>query len=82
MSQRKFCDDGCRESYHEDRSRGLIYGMMAVPADRVPPGMPFQKLTGTILVGVSWEDGCAIYHECRYCRADLTTHKSKEANHA
>lgn len=79
MTPRKFCNEGCRTSYHEDRARGLIYGMMAVPLERVPDGVPYQELTGTPLVGVGWEVGCGIYHECLYCRDDLTV-KNKETN--
>jgi hypothetical protein len=72
MAKRKFCDAGCRASYHADRQQGLIYGMMAVPRARVAAGVPYQALTGTLLVGVSWDVGCAIYGECLYCRADLS----------
>ena len=69
---RKFCNDGCKESYHEDRRQGLIYGSMAVrPAD-VKPGMLTHPIPGDseyVLVG--WEDGCRIEGSCCYCRTQL-----------
>jgi hypothetical protein len=71
MARRKFCNAGCRASYHEDRRQGLLYGGFAVPLERVPAGMLYSELAGTILVNVGWENGCRIYDECLYCRADL-----------
>jgi hypothetical protein len=78
MARKQFCGAACRESYHADRRAGLIYGGFGVPRARVPDGMPFQVLAGTLLVMVGWEQGCQIYDECRYCRANLHV----EVNHA
>lgn len=71
MARKQFCNAGCRDGYHTDRRLGLIYGGFAVPLERVPDGMPYAELKGTLLVNVGWENGCRIYDECLYCRADL-----------
>jgi hypothetical protein len=73
---RKFCNDGCKESYHSDRRLGLIYGSMAVrPAD-VKPGMQTYPIPGdSEYILVSWENGCRIEGSCCYCRTQLPTKK-------
>lgn len=71
MSKRKYCNSGCRTSYHEDRQQGLIYGGYAIRQDQLPAHVPSTPL-GNGLVVVSWAVGCIVNRECLYCRADLS----------
>ena len=55
MPKQVFCNEGCKESYREDRQAGLIYGQIALPDGRI----------------VGWDQGCAELGICPYCTAKL-----------
>lgn len=59
----RFCNDGCRNSFKEDRQAGLIYGCWEAPDGE-----------GTI----GWEEGSIEYDVCAYCRADLSDAPDKD----
>lgn len=52
----RFCSDGCRDGFREDRKHGLIYQAWEGPAE------------GTL---ISWEAASLAYGHCAYCRSGL-----------
>lgn len=70
---RKFCNGGCRASYHEDRAMGLIYGSYLILRTSLQPKMEFRERDphDSEMVIVGWEDGCKVTRRCCYCGAEL-----------
>jgi len=59
----RFCNEGCKESFEEDRMAGLIYGSWEAP-------------DGKGVIG--WEEGSMAYEVCAYCRRDLSKEPNKD----
>ena len=59
LAEPRFCDEGCKESYGEDRKAGLIYGSILMEFD-----------SGNERI-VGHHDGCRWTHRCPYCGTDV-----------
>lgn len=75
MAKRKFCNDGCKESYNQDLRMGIIYPPMALLREEVK-GIEFVPVVScgnrkTQCMSFSWEDGCKMLNQCYYCRESL-----------
>jgi hypothetical protein len=76
---KKYCNDGCKESYQTDRQMGLIYGGIAVYLSDIPAkhtflNLPVHKSLNNPekqFVVVGWEEGANFYKFCRYCKSPL-----------